>query len=186
MATMEMKIEGSVVDRILHAANAMELSPCEFVNQLLTNALRSQNQTEDEWLEQTQPDDLGTGIFLVPDVESIDRGAVRKVLVPNITYLDCVQRGVACVFKWVPHSVRSYDELAGGTCEVKKPDDKIMTPREVFAYIEAQTQWTNEEKSGVKNLYQTYISSLSRTDSDFWEKRRARWQEQLRGYGLKV
>lgn len=146
MATMEMKIEGLLADRILHAANALELSPCEFLNQLIAHALKSQNQTEDEWLEQTQPDDLGTGIFLVPDVENSDGSAVRKVFVPDITYHDCVRRGNACIFKWVPYSVRSHDELVGGTCEVKKPDEKIMTPQEVFAYMDSHLKRSGAKK----------------------------------------
>lgn len=119
--TMEMKIEGVLADRILHAANAMELSPCEFINQLLANALRSQDQTEDEWLQQTQPEDLGTGLFLVPEIETNDRGRTHKVLVPNITYNECVRHGQGiCVFKWVPHSVCSYEEFAGGLVLSKK------------------------------------------------------------------
>lgn len=201
MATMEMKIEGFLADRILHAANVLELSPCEFVNQLLSHALRSSNQTENEWMEQASKGELGTGLFLVPDIENSEYGRVRKVLVPNLTYDECGRRGTGiCIFKWVPHSVRLYEELAAGTCtvekELEKPDEKIMTPQEpekimtpqeVVAYIETQSDWSSENKLAVQQLYQTYISYVSRySGHSAFVERLARWREQLRGFGLKV
>ena len=113
------KIDSRVLlDRIVCMAEASGLSPHEFMFHTLLNALKSQDQTEEAWLENTQSDDLGTGIFLVPDVEQSNRGEVKKVLVPNITYHNCVQRGANCVYKWVPHFVSSYEELSGSVCGI--------------------------------------------------------------------
>jgi hypothetical protein len=70
------------------------------------------NQTEEKWLEFSNPEDLGTGIFLIPDVKSDKFGAAQKLVVPDITYPQCVQRGMFTIaFKWVPHSVASASEL---------------------------------------------------------------------------
>lgn len=76
-----------------------------------------QNQTKAEWLDPGKPDALGTGIFVIPDVRSDQPLAVRKEFVPDLTYLQCVQRGLlTLVFKWVPHSVKSFSELQQQSC----------------------------------------------------------------------
>jgi hypothetical protein len=64
------------------------------------------NETNPGWLEGLDPDSLGIGLFLVPDVSSDQFGAAQKLMVPDITYPQCVQRGMFTIaFKWVPHSV---------------------------------------------------------------------------------
>lgn len=76
------------------------------------------NQTEDGWLKNVGPEDLGTGIFLLADRNS--SSATKKVLVENITYIECLQRGeLAIAFKWVPHNVANYEELIM-TCPISK------------------------------------------------------------------
>jgi hypothetical protein len=73
----------------------------------------AQNQTKQEWLEASEPNTLGTGLFLVPDVQSDQVGAVQKVVVPDITYKQCIQRGMFVVaFKWVPHTIAGTPGLA--------------------------------------------------------------------------
>ena len=64
----------------------------------------AQNQTDPGALIQGKPNDLGTGVFAIPDPTSSDYGATRKVLVDGLTYQECVKRGLSTVaFKWVPH-----------------------------------------------------------------------------------
>lgn len=60
---------------------------------------------------------LGTGIFLIPNVESSIYADAKKVFVPDITYGDCVRRGeFAMAFKWVPHSEATFLELSTARC----------------------------------------------------------------------
>ena len=76
-----------------------------------------QNQTEQDWLENLEPNALGTGLFLLPDVHSDKSGATRGVFVPDITYIQCVQRGWRTIsFKWIPHAVASIDQLKNSRC----------------------------------------------------------------------
>ncbi|TSC62322.1 MAG: hypothetical protein G01um101448_290 [Parcubacteria group bacterium Gr01-1014_48] len=75
------------------------------------------NQTKKGWLKGVSSDALGTGVFLIPDVESSIPYATLKKLVPNITYADCMQRGKRTVaFQWVPHTIKTYEELAQAVC----------------------------------------------------------------------
>jgi hypothetical protein len=76
-----------------------------------------QNQTEPGWLSPSTPTALGTGVFLVPNLQSDAPRAVRKEFVKDLTYQQCVQRGdLALVFKWVPHSEASLQTLQQTTC----------------------------------------------------------------------
>ncbi|WP_152033718.1 hypothetical protein [Bradyrhizobium sp. DOA9] len=62
-----------------------------------------ENQTSEESIDGQKPGDKGTGIFAVPDPTSPGEGAFKKVVVPGITYPDCVRRGQNCiVYKWLP------------------------------------------------------------------------------------
>lgn len=61
------------------------------------------NQTTQAALDSAISGKRGTGVFGVPDPRSSEPMAVQKVIVPNIDYVDCVQRGAFCLaFKWVP------------------------------------------------------------------------------------
>ena len=74
------------------------------------------NQTKDAWISQYATS-LGTGIFLIPDVESDDEFATRKLFVQDLSYTDCVRRGArAMAFKWVPEPVAAYLSLKSSTC----------------------------------------------------------------------
>jgi hypothetical protein len=82
--------------------------------------LAVQNQTDPAVLSQGKPDDLGTGVFAIPDPTSPDYGATTKILVDDITYQECVKRGHATVaFKWVPHKNGAMDsELKDSKCAI--------------------------------------------------------------------
>ncbi|MBI3273583.1 MAG: hypothetical protein HYZ69_00410 [Candidatus Colwellbacteria bacterium] len=124
MTEVYLIIEGNVVPRITHLADALGVPIGQLVHELLDRALRGHNQTKEEWLEKSTVQDLGTGVFLVPDVTS-KSGSVKKVFVPDITYTECIQRGQAVVaFQWVPHSIAitSYETLAESACSYGPAD----------------------------------------------------------------
>jgi hypothetical protein len=56
-----------------------------------------ENPTSDEALHGQNPGDKGSGIFAVPDPTSPEQGAFKKVIVSDITYPGCVQRGQNCI-----------------------------------------------------------------------------------------
>lgn len=61
-----------------------------------------QNQTNPNELANAASGSPGTGIFLIPDL-GIEAafGATRKTVIPNLTYNECIQKGIYCVaFKW--------------------------------------------------------------------------------------
>jgi hypothetical protein len=71
-----------------------------------------QNQTDPDWLSGLSPSDLGTGLFLIPDVHSDRFGAVKKEFVPGITYSECIRRGLFVIaFKWIPIRVHDFSTL---------------------------------------------------------------------------
>jgi hypothetical protein len=78
------------------------------------------NQTDPSWI--TGPEnEMGTGIFLIPNVESEQIGAVRKVFVPDLTYVDCARRGILAVaFKWVPQRIASFQVLNQSSCRPER------------------------------------------------------------------
>jgi hypothetical protein len=61
------------------------------------------DQTDAKELKKaTSPTELGSGVFAVPDPKRPDYMAYRKVVVPQITYQDCKQRGAFCMaYRWV-------------------------------------------------------------------------------------
>ncbi|MCL5999203.1 MAG: hypothetical protein M1546_24535 [Chloroflexi bacterium] len=70
------------------------------------------NQTDPNWLEGLQPEQLGTGLFLLPDVFSERYAAMIVAAVPQITYPQCVLRGMfAVAYKWVPERIASFEQL---------------------------------------------------------------------------
>src|SRR5438067_12457570 len=86
------------------------------------------NQTEELWLVGISPVQMGTGVFVLfsqnadnfgltdwsDDFNSDACGSLRKALVQDIGYLDCVQRGSkegVLAYKWVPVSLASYDVI---------------------------------------------------------------------------
>jgi hypothetical protein len=59
------------------------------------------NQTKPFSLDTDQ--NIGTGVFAVPDPENPEFGAAKAVVVPRITYQECVMRGeFTMAFKWIP------------------------------------------------------------------------------------
>ena len=65
-------------------------------------------------------------------------------------------------------------------------DEQIMTPQEVWAHIDSQTDWTRENKLAVWGTYTGYLSTFPcPTDSDM-AKRAETWRKALEGWGLKV
>ena len=73
------------------------------------------DQTDPTWM--SPPDQRGFGFFLVPDVTSPKPRAVRKELVEDISYSECVQRGELCIaFKWVPPWIESVSLLSATQC----------------------------------------------------------------------
>ena|SRR5438128_1199722 len=84
------------------------------------------NQTRPVWLLNASP--KGTGVYVLftsgigmfgPTNWSVSYddsayGAIMKVLVADIGYLDCVKRGIqnkVIALKWVPHSIAFYDDV---------------------------------------------------------------------------
>lgn len=62
-----------------------------------------QNQTYDKHLNDPSLPKIGTGIFAIADVSSIDPNAVKVYYVENMPYEECVARGaLAVAFKWLP------------------------------------------------------------------------------------
>lgn len=75
------------------------------------------DQTDPSWLRDSKPEDLGTGIFLIPDVTSDDIGAVTRVVVPNLSHRECGKRGAFTpAFKWVPYWVADIDAIQHAGC----------------------------------------------------------------------
>ena len=71
-----------------------------------------QNQTDPRLLRGLSPSQRGTGVFLVPNPDSEVYGDGTSVLVPNITYDQCIMRGAFVIaFKWVPDSVRTFQQM---------------------------------------------------------------------------
>jgi hypothetical protein len=79
-----------------------------------------QNQTDPDVLKSGDATTLGTGIFAVPDPASEEFGAVRKEMVDDITYEDCVKRGhFVRAFKWVPRTAGQQDQtMLKNTCAI--------------------------------------------------------------------
>lgn len=41
------------------------------------------------------------------------------------------------------------------------PKKRVMTPQEVAAYINSQTNWSDENKRAVLNLYHSYLGTIT-------------------------
>lgn len=76
------------------------------------------NQTHPDWHTQLRnlslaPEQasLGTGIFILPNpMQSAD--AFQTVLVPDLSYEECIERGFNCIaFKWVPEALHAFEKL---------------------------------------------------------------------------
>ena len=66
------------------------------------------NQTNISWLRDYPNDNLGLGVFLVPNPFSEQFGAAHKVSVPSISYPECIKRGSFCIaFQWIPQTMVS-------------------------------------------------------------------------------
>jgi len=93
------------------------------------------NQTEEFWLVGISKSDKGTGLFVFPStyadefgqsswcrtINSEAYGSIRKALLADINYLECVQQGMkewVIVFKWIPESLASFDAVkaAAASC----------------------------------------------------------------------
>lgn len=123
MSKIQVVIDGVLADRIECLAKALEMPRDVLLFKLLQDGLERNNQTEEDWVANSDFSDLGTGIFLVADVMNPVPGSVQKILVPNITYANCVQRGQSVVaLKWVPHKVASYESLLGMVCSYGPAD----------------------------------------------------------------
>jgi hypothetical protein len=85
------------------------------------------NQTDELWVAQTSSSDKGTGVFIsglvhvidlpkqtTSDIDSSVHGPLKKALVPDITYPQCVRAGAAeavIAFSWIPNSLASYQTV---------------------------------------------------------------------------
>jgi hypothetical protein len=86
------------------------------------------NQTEELWLVNISQSDTGTGLFVFfsqldnafgqidwcASFDSEIYGPLRKALVEDINYAECVRRGTKegiLAYKWVPGLLASYDSL---------------------------------------------------------------------------
>jgi hypothetical protein len=85
------------------------------------------DQTEDHLRRTPFRDGKGTGIFIVPD--RTRPNGIRKDLVKDVTYDQCVQRGaLAREFKWVPDSVKSFDDIQRTTCGQPCRNQRCVEP----------------------------------------------------------
>lgn len=74
-----------------------------------------QNQTDPPLIASNDPQALGTGIFVIPDISSPDADAVEAFYKESITYQQCLGHGaLALVFKWTP---KPWDDLKGHDCK---------------------------------------------------------------------
>lgn len=84
------------------------------------------NQTRRQDLEGIEDEDLGTGFFLIPDVEDSQYGAARKIEIAGITYSDCIIRGhFTMEFKWVPNRVMEANPDSRSRCDAPCVDECI-------------------------------------------------------------
>lgn len=75
------------------------------------------NQTEQKWLEDQSPDALGTGVFLIPNLEIDEYAAMEVKAIRNITYKQCCIRGAfVAAFKWVPNSIEDFESICLENC----------------------------------------------------------------------
>lgn len=119
LKTFEVKITGDLGEKISIFAETWGMSFDELAHQLLLSALDNKDQTDPKWLDASEFDDLGTGLFLVPDVLKEELDAKQKIFVPNITYIECVKRGKhTIVFRWIPHMVMTFEELTAERCDI--------------------------------------------------------------------
>ncbi|MPR06184.1 hypothetical protein [Microvirga tunisiensis] len=82
------------------------------------------NQTGDDALKEASSTTRGTGIFSVPDPTSQDYMAHKKVVVPDITYQECIRRGAFCIaYKWV---ARILDPDDPAETECPKPPNGML------------------------------------------------------------
>lgn len=115
--SLRITIHDDLVQPLKSQSEMKRIPVSQLVNQMVEAGLADpkhavHDQTDQTWLEGLSPQQLGTGIFLIPDVHSKQFGAAQRVLVQNITYSDCARRGIcAMAFKWVPHTVKPYEEL---------------------------------------------------------------------------
>jgi len=80
-------------------------------------ALKNHNQTHEDWLG-TDLNELGTGIFATPNVE---RGNIHVlILVPNVTYIECIERSRDMTFQWMPERVQAYEEIISTPCGMRE------------------------------------------------------------------
>ncbi|MEQ8855213.1 hypothetical protein [Gimesia sp.] len=87
------------------------------------------NQTDPEWLTNINPLDKGVGVFAIADVESSEFGAAKIIKVPEITYPDCVKRGIFTLgFKWIPDTLS--DQIRNHECAEEFGIDTQPTPGE--------------------------------------------------------
>ncbi len=88
------------------------------------------NQTNEKLLadiDQYYDNELGTGIFLIADVESDIYGAAKKVFVGDITYSECIKRGqFVMAFKWIPNSKAQLSDLQSTSCTPHKCVDSCV------------------------------------------------------------
>ena len=85
------------------------------------------NQTEPQWVLSISDSAKGSGLFIFPDsnsgefsnqtwsctIQSQPFGRLRKAIVGEIGYLDCVHRGARdwiIAFKWIPATVATLDD----------------------------------------------------------------------------
>ena len=119
LKSTEVKITGDLNERISIFAKAWDVSFDELVHQLLFSALENKDQTDPKGLEASEFDDLGTGLFLIPDVQKEELDAQLKVFVPDITYHECIKRGKhTMAFRWIPHMIMTFEELTAERCDV--------------------------------------------------------------------
>jgi hypothetical protein len=90
-----------------------------------------QNQTHPKEFINAASGAPGTGIFLVPDL-GIEAaiGATIKITIPNLTYSECIQKGLYCIaFKWVSRILSSQATQCttpGAPCVTWCDDDLCM------------------------------------------------------------
>ncbi len=75
------------------------------------------NQTDPSSLLNLDPNEIGTGLFLVPDPNQADYGAATKLTVQDITYGEAVVRGTfSMAFKWIKGGTKIPNKPCGQPC----------------------------------------------------------------------
>lgn len=86
------------------------------------------DQTKRQWLG--KPDELGTGVYAIPDARSPLPGGMRKIYVTDISHADFrdIQVPSSTDYQWVPKSIEDFWSLSRKSCGQPCPSGECVEP----------------------------------------------------------